>query len=146
VDDKNARYVRPSAEILLMTPGERRAVLKLTKITNMVTSKNKESEIKFVIPLIMGCAAAIIISHIVYWTEFLILTNDSLFIILDVVGLAGFLLCAWLAWKHREGGKENATRWATILIAAFICIWVGAWCAQYRQDSRSGIEYKYDKS
>lgn len=106
---------------------------------------NKENEKRFVLPLIGVCALAIIIFHWVYWPEFTTLTHDTFFIILDIAGIAGFLIASWLAWKHREGSKENLTRWVTILIAVFICIWVGAWCSQYRQDKNSGIEYKYGK-
>lgn len=106
---------------------------------------NPENEKKFVLPLILGCAAAIIIFHAVYWPEFQTLTHDTLFIVLDIVGLLGFLYLSYLAWKNREGSKENTTRWLALLIAVFICIWVGAWCSQYRQDKNSGIEYKYGK-
>jgi hypothetical protein len=109
----------------------------------MATSKNKESEIKFVLPLILASAAAIIIFHALYWAEFRILTNDALFIILDIVGILGYIYCAYLAWKHREGGKENATRWMTAVVAVAVCVWVGMWCAQYREDTKAGIEYKY---
>jgi hypothetical protein len=112
----------------------------------MALSKNKESESKFVVPLILASAAAILGFHILYWPEFRILTHDTLFIILDIVGILGFIYCAWQAWKHREGGKENTTRWATILIAVAVCVWVGMWCSQYREDSRKGIEYKYNRS
>jgi hypothetical protein len=111
----------------------------------MATTKNPENEKKFVIPLIAAGAAAIIIFHLVYWTEFKILTADPLFIILDIVGIAAYLLCSWLAWKHREGGAENTTRWVSLLFAIAVCVWVGAWCSQYRADKADGIEYEYKK-
>lgn len=106
---------------------------------------NKENEKRFVLPLILACAGAIVLLHVLFWTEFTTLTHDTFFIALDILGIAGFAIASLLAWKHREDSKENTTRWIALLIAVFVCIWVGTWCSQYRADKSDHIEYKYGK-
>lgn len=111
----------------------------------MALSKNKESEAKFVIPLVAVCAAVIIGLHWWFWPEFRILTHDRLFIAVDVAGFIAFSIFALISWFKRNDPNYDKFRWFVAIAAAIICIWVGAWCSQYRQDKNSGIEYKYGR-
>lgn len=103
------------------------------------------SEIRFVKPLVIGCAVVIGIFHFAYWKEFTTLARNELFIIVDILGLLGFLWVSYRAWKLKDTMKDNASRWLVAIVTVVLCIWVGAWCSQYRADKSSGIEYKYSK-
>jgi len=108
-------------------------------------AKKRNSELRFVLPLVGGCLAAIIGFHWAYWDEFVMLTRDAFFLVVYIVLTLGFLLAAYYAFKLRDTAKDNATRWVTAIVAAILCIWVGAWCGQYRADKSDNIEYKYSK-
>jgi surface polysaccharide O-acyltransferase-like enzyme len=106
---------------------------------------NKKSEKRYVLPLIIGCVAAIILLHGLYWNEFITLTKDTLFIALDLAGLAGFVIFGGIAYAKRNDPNFDKMRWAALLVAVFVCIWVGTWCSQYRMDKSDNIEYEYKK-
>lgn len=103
----------------------------------------KETESKFVFPLVAASTAAIGLFIILYWSEFRVLLKDTVFTVLFLIGVGLFIYFAGIAVVKREDPNKDNNRWFALALAALICIWVGAWCSQYRSDKKAGIEYKY---
>lgn len=113
-------------------------------------SKNKTmakdaNELRFVLPMIAICTGVVILFHWLYWPEFTILLRDGFFLVLYVVGVLLYLYFCYRSYVRRDVANANPDRWVTVLLAVFICAWVGGWCSQYRADKSDNIEYKYDK-
>lgn len=103
------------------------------------------NELRFVVPMLLVCAAAVIVFHAVYFAEFKVLLQDGLFVALYGIGLILFLYFCYRSYARRDVANANPDRVITCLLAAFVCIWIGTWCSQYRADKSDGIEYKYGK-
>jgi hypothetical protein len=106
---------------------------------------DKKSELRFVLPLIIGCVAAILLFHILYWPEFTILLSDGIFLAGWIAEVALFAYVAYKSYVDRDEAEPNGKRWVTLIVAALLCAWVGAWCAQYRADKSDNIHYEYKK-
>jgi 4-hydroxybenzoate polyprenyltransferase len=106
---------------------------------------NKKSELRYVLPLIGGTLAAIILFHILYWPEFTALENDPFFLVVYIILLLAYSYGSYLIYKKRDESEPNGKRWAVLIIAAILCSWIGGWCSQYRMDKSDNIEYEYKK-
>lgn len=101
------------------------------------------SEKRFVYPLIIGCAAAILIFHLVFWPEVKTLWGISvLYALLHCGLLASFVLYSIGAIRHKDDPNKDKLRWFVLLIASALCIWIGAWSSQYRADKSDNIEIR----
>lgn len=76
---------------------------------------------------------AISLIHFAFWSDVVVLSDNSLFLIVDIFLCLGTVVGAIVAWESRnENGPDKWKYLMAICFAAATVVWCGIWSSDHR--------------
>lgn len=90
---------------------------------------NSKSDKSFVIKMLIGCVAAILIFHFAWFRQLGINLGNWFFTIIDGGLIAAFIVEGIGAYRYADEPNKEWKRYVVVVLAVILCIWAGGWAA-----------------